>query len=305
MIKNLVKKLIPYKLILFRRSLAPLLKKITKENMRRKALIPILHIHLTDHCNLNCRGCDNLSPLAPETFEDTAVFERDCARISDLCNGRVEEIQLLGGEPLLHPQVAVFMRIARKYFPRVTIRIVTNGILLTKQKEDFWESCRNNNIQIIVTKYPIKFDHDAAEAFVRKQGVAFDYYGSTGSVSKTMQCSPLDIEGKQDPRESFLMCNSANRCISLSEGKIYTCSLIPYIKYFNSYFKQNLAVTENDYIDIFEAKNIDEIMNFLCKPMPFCRYCNKKGMIWDIGYGVSKKDITEWTGERINPAQTL
>jgi MoaA/NifB/PqqE/SkfB family radical SAM enzyme len=296
MIKKFIKEHIPYRLILFRRSLIPLLKKITKENMRCKDLIPVLHIHLTDHCNLNCRGCDNLSPLATETFADETVFERDCARISTLCNGRVREIQLLGGEPLLHLNIIIFMCIARKYFPSVPVKIITNGTLILKQKEEFWENCRSNNIQIIVTKYPINFDYDAAETFVRKQGVIFGYYGSTDSVSKTMQCSPLDISGKQDPVDSFLRCNSANRCISLDNGKIYTCSLIPYIKYFNTYFKQNLVVTENDYIDIFKAENIDEIMNFLCKPMPFCRYCNKKGMIWNIGYGVSKKNITEWIG---------
>ncbi|MDR2121060.1 MAG: hypothetical protein LBP64_09360 [Tannerella sp.] len=48
-------------------------------------------------------------------------------------------------------------------------------------------------------------------------------------------------------------------------------------------------------MDIYKAKDMDEIMNFLCRPMPFCLYCNKKGTIWDIGYGVSKKDIIEWT----------
>jgi hypothetical protein len=43
------------------------------------------------------------------------------------------------------------------------------------------------------------------------------------------------------------------------------------------------------------VKNIDEILFFICKPMPFCSFCNQKGIIWDIGYGVSKKEISEWT----------
>jgi hypothetical protein len=60
-------------------------------------------------------------------------------------------------------------------------------------------------------------------------------------------------------------------------------------------FGKNLEVTQDDYMDIYKAKDMDEIMNFLCRPMPFCLYCNKKGTIWDIGYGVSKKDIIEWT----------
>lgn len=296
MIGNSIKKLVPRQLILYRRSLIPLVRKITRKNMQSKTLIPILHIHLADHCNLNCRGCDNFSPLSPEVFADIDVVERDCARISELSGGRVNEVQLLGGEPLLHPQVTDFFEIVRKYFPDTPVKIVTNGLLLLKQRDHFWESCKKNNIQIVVTRYPIKLEHDVIEKHVEEKGVEFSFYGSTGTVAKTMQCSPLDVSGKQDPRDSFLRCNSANRCISLDNGKIYTCSLIPYVKYFNSRFNKNLVVSEKDSIDIYKVKDIDEILKFVSKPMPFCRYCNRKGTIWDIGFGISKKDITEWTG---------
>jgi MoaA/NifB/PqqE/SkfB family radical SAM enzyme len=296
MIGNFIKKLIPRKLILFRRSLIPGIRKITRKNRQCKALIPILHIHLADHCNLNCRGCDNFSPLSPEVFADVNVVERDCARISTLSGGKVSEVQLLGGEPLLHPQITVFNEMVRKYFPDAPVKIVTNGLLLLKQPDTFWESCRKNNIEIMVTKYPIKLDHDRMEQHVGAQGVTFSFYGNTRSVPKTMQCAPLDVAGKQDPRDSFLRCSSANRCISLDNGKIYTCSLIPYVKYFNAHFGKNLLVTEHDFIDIYKVQSIGEILKFVAKPMPFCRYCNRKGMIWDIGFGISKKDITEWTG---------
>ncbi|MDR0743153.1 MAG: radical SAM protein [Tannerella sp.] len=267
--------------------------------MRRKKQIPILHIHLADHCNLNCRGCDNFSPLSPEVFAKIDVVERDCARISALSEGNVNEVQLLGGEPLLHPQVTAFNEIARKYFPTTPVKIVTNGILLLKQPDTFWESCRENRIEIMVTKYPVRLDHDKIERHVREQGVAFCFYGNTGSVPKTMQCAPLDVSGKQNPRDSFLRCSSANRCISLDDGKVYTCSLIPYVKYFNAHFGKNLVVTEDDYIDIYKAQSIGEILDFTAKPPPFCRYCNRKGMIWDIGYGISKKDVGEWTGRSV------
>ena len=292
----MIKKIIPYKFVLFYRSLKSFFRKITRKNMQRKTLIPILHIHLTDHCNLNCRGCDNFSPLSPEIFADLATFERDCARIAELSDGSVQEVQLLGGEPLLHPQVIDFFDIARKYFPKVTIKMVTNGILLLKQKNDFWENCRKNDIEIVVTKYPIKIDHNAIEKHVKTQNIKFGFYGSTAEVEKNMHCMPLDLSGKQNARDSFLRCSNANRCVSLDNGRIYTCSLIPYVKYFNAHFGENLPVTENDFRDIYKVKNIDEILNFLCQPMPFCRFCNQKNMIWNIGFGVSKKDIREWTG---------
>lgn len=296
MIGDTIKKMIPHRLILLRRSLIPEWRKFTKKNMQAKELIPILHIHLTDHCNLNCRGCDNFSPLSPEVFADLNVVESDCARIAELSGSKVNEIQLLGGEPLLHPQAASFLEVARKYFPDTSIKLITNGVLLQRQSELFWENCRKNNIEIVVTKYPVKLDHDAMEKHVIAQGVSFDFYGSTRAVPKSMQCSPLDITGKQDARDSFLRCSSGNRCISMDNGRIYTCSLIPYVKYFNAQFGKNLIVTDKDSIDIYKAESIQEILDFIATPMPFCRYCNRKGTIWDIGFGITKKDITEWTG---------
>ena len=73
--------MVPYRLVLMRRELLPLMAKWTRKNMRRRDMIPILHFHLTDHCNLNCRGCDNFSPLAPDTFTETEAFEADCRRM--------------------------------------------------------------------------------------------------------------------------------------------------------------------------------------------------------------------------------
>jgi len=292
----MIKKIIPHKLVLFYRSLKPLFRKITRKNMRSKTLIPILHIHLADHCNLDCRGCDNFSPLSPEVFADIAVVERDCARISELSGGQVGEIQLLGGEPLLHQQVIDFMNIARKYFPTVAIKMITNGVLLLKQKTDFWEACRRNNIEIVVTKYPIKINHEAIEKRAKEENVKFSFYGSTAEVEKNMQCMPLDLSGSQNVRDSFLRCDRANHCVALDNGKIYTCTIIPYVKYFNTHFGKNLPVSEKDYINIYKAKSIDEILAFIATPMPFCRFCNQRGIIWDIGYGVSKKEISEWTG---------
>ena len=61
-----------------------------------------------------------------------------------------------------------------------------------------------------------------------------------------------------------------------------------------NYFKSNVFdTTEQNSIDIYKAKDIDEIVEFLNKPIPCCRYClpNKEEQ---IQWGVSKKDISEW-----------
>ena len=293
-----IKRFIPYKIIMLWRKLKPLWRRLTKKNLRKKNIIPILHIHLADHCNLNCRGCDNFSPLAPKIYAEITTVEKDLERISNLGGNRVGEVQLLGGEPLLHQNVVDFLVLARKYFPQTPVKLVSNGVLLPRQNDDFWESCRQNNIEIVVTKYPINIDHESLKNLAESKNVKFSFYGSTKDVLKTMQCMPLDLLGKQNVKDSFSRCSAANRCIALDNGKIYTCTTIPYVKYFNLKFNENVKVTERDYLDIYKVESFDEIMSFLCTPPPFCRYCNQKGMIWDISFDVSKKSIEEWTGKK-------
>ena len=79
-------------------------------------------VHLTDKCNLNCAGCIHFSSLCNETnLLDIITYKSDCQRISELTNGRIADIRLLGGEPLLHPDIKDFLVLTRKYFPEINI----------------------------------------------------------------------------------------------------------------------------------------------------------------------------------------
>ncbi|MDR2803388.1 MAG: radical SAM protein [Treponema sp.] len=82
----------------------------------RKLKLLRIGVNLTEHCNLNCAYCGAFSPLAKEGFYSVDVFKKDCERISRLTGGKIREIQLAGGEPLLHPAVTEFLDIARANF---------------------------------------------------------------------------------------------------------------------------------------------------------------------------------------------
>jgi hypothetical protein len=63
---------------------------------------------------------------------------------------------------------------------------------------------------------------------------------------------------------------------------MFACPTAAYIGWFNEYFKQDFKVTEKDYIDIHIAKNKDEILDFVCQPLPFCRYCDVSKMFFGM-----------------------
>jgi hypothetical protein len=87
----------------------------------------------------------------------------------------------------------------------------------------------------------------------------------------------------------------ANRCYRLKDGKLATCSPILNIGFFNKRFGTVLQVTPDDYIDIYKAQSAGEIMGFLARPVPFCRYCDVNRRTYDNPWHTSKGEIGEWT----------
>jgi organic radical activating enzyme len=252
-------------------------------------------VPIVEHCNLRCRFCDHFAPLAREEFADIRVFEKDFARLSGLLKGKVDYISLMGGEPLLHPQINDFLSVAGKYFPKTKIRIVTNGILLLKQSEAFWRACKDNGIIILNTKYPLPLDFDKMKEVAGKHDVMFKFYGNSGIIQKKSTKTPLDLEGKQDMNTNFIKCMHANNQYYLSRGKLFTCTVAPNIRHFNKFFNKNIPITDADYIDIHKARNEEEIMLFLSRPMPICKYCYVEKRTSGHQWQKSKKDIQEWT----------
>jgi hypothetical protein len=105
----------------------------------------------------------------------------------------------------------------------------------------------------------------------------------------------LDLQGRQNTNRPFLRCIWFNNCFTLRDGKLYTCFMIAHIKHFNEFFNKTLPVTEQDYVDIYTAKNVDEILNSLAKPVPFCRFCDINGLTRGHKWDISTKNISEWT----------
>lgn len=253
-----------------------------------------LEYHLAEHCNLNCKSCDHFSPLAEPCLAKVEDFEKDIKRFAQLSGHKLKKLNLLGGEPLLNPQIIDFMRIARENLPRTKILLVTNGILLNQQKESFWKACKKYKIRIVVTKYPLNIDFDKAKNTARKYGVKFEFFGKTGKVIKTSYHLPLDLEGKQNPTENFVNCFHANRCVMLKNGKIYPCTVAPNMEHFNKYFGYQIPLTDLDGIDIHQASSMKEVLSFVAKPIPFCKYCNVKCRTFGHEWGISEKQIEEW-----------
>ena len=290
-VKKAVKAILPYGIVILRRKL--IMEKQIKQRVTKKKNLGF-EISLVDHCNLNCQHCNSFSPIADKEYYNIDKLENDFKRMHELADGRIERISLLGGEPLLHPDLLKILDITGKYFNKTkNIHIMTNGIPLEKQSNEFWVSCKKNNIKITITKYPINLPFEKIERTGKEHGVIIEYTDDKHTV-KTSNKYTINMAGNADPMKSFKLCYKANNCTALDDGKIYPCSTVSRIKYFNKYFNAELKVCDKDCIDIYKVNNLDEILEFLCKPVPFCRYCDVDKWVYGLDWATTRKNISEW-----------
>ena len=263
-----------------------------------KPCIEYMVLNILDHCNLKCKGCDHFACIADPYFVSYDSIYSDLKRMAELLgNTGIIKMGIMGGEPLLHPDLLKILKTVRKFFPNVIIRLTTNGLLLLKQDDDFWKVCRECSVTIVNTKYPINLDFDAMKKKAQSENVKFMYFEDTGEeVVKQSFKKVITLDGNNDPVESFANCHIANYGNFLMEGKFFGCPFsCQSYRIFNKKFGKDLELTSEDYLDIYKISNKQEIFDFAARPKYYCRYCSglQRGFDWER----SKQEITEWIEE--------
>lgn len=241
---------------------------------------------LTSHCNLNCQMCTVFSPIAEKSFLSLENFSRDLARMADLYGTENIWFRMVGGEPLLHPQITEMMLVARKLLPHALISITTNGLLAKRMKKIFYSVAKNRNIVILNSPYP-PIDADGVIAFLRNMGI-----NAFKTVQKfTSRKMALDTEGNQDAAVNFGRCGY--RCNFVLNGMLSRCFYPLVIDHFNKRFGTELKTTSRDSINIHNHTS-KEIRKFLETPIDFCRYCKNDSFEY-FEWKPSSKQMQEWT----------
>lgn len=300
--KKLLKKILPVCLYDFLRGtkrqlkfLRAKLNVLLKRPLKKKRNTLGFRFHAAEHCNLNCFGCDNFSPLAEPEFVSVEELKRDMTRLAEIFGNNCDYIYISGGEPLMHPEIRSIMKITRESFPESDIYIFSNGILLSQQENEFWRSCHDNNIGIFVSAYPIEIDIKTIQEQAERFSVKFQWaWGENEHEREIFSIRPVNLKGDSDMKLNFALCGRANNCITLSHGRLFTCTFAPHVRHFSKYFNQDVRITESDYVNIYDDISADEILRKMAEPIPACRYCDLVNPERQVKWGLSKREISEW-----------
>lgn len=258
-----------------------------------------LEYHLVHSCNLRCAGCSHYSSLLDKpNYPTLEEIVADLSYLQSKIGDNLGTLKLLGGEPLLHPQICECLIEIRKLFPQTNLVIVTNGILLKKMSDNFYDICSKYHIQISITDYGLP-NVDVKEIMhkLHTLGIKAKVYGYRNATKNAIwRYKHIRLtDGKID---CLTKCKFKNECNNYRNGKVYLCPHIAYIDFFNKHFGTNITLDQSDYISLDEISCFEELMHRIHLARPnFCyQYCNYYDRTHpEVGkWHTTKKDINEF-----------
>jgi organic radical activating enzyme len=223
-----------------------------------------VEINVVRHCNITCRYCSHGSPSMPAWFADPGQVERDLTTLSQWMD--LEHVRVLGGEPLLHPDLPQLLRGVRRSGLGGQRRLLTNGLRLAEQPDELWAELE----EVHVSVYPNTAKHlqrarPAIERAAERTGTTlrFKHFDHFRISFRQPEDHP---ELTQDIYETCLIGNRW-RCLSVDQGRLHRCP--------QAMLAPDPAAVAEDSLTIADIDSAETVRAWLLRPeaLRSCRSC--------------------------------
>lgn len=231
-----------------------------------------LEAHVVDHCNLTCADCCSLSPLLPRWRVTLAAFTRDLSYAVPILQPRV--FKLVGGEPLLHPEIVELAAIARRLQVAPVISLTTNGFLLSRMPDELWRAID----ALTISLYPDPPLGDDAIATIELQSQRFSVKLSWKRQHEFVAMDrPARCDDDAETTAIYDACWLRERCHLLRDGRFYTCTRPPHFQTLHAHRDPDVRVDfGGDGIVLGQGEaGRDALLAYLRRPAPLeaCAHC--------------------------------
>lgn len=240
---------------------------------RSKLWRPAIEFNLTEHCNLKCTHCDQASPLLPPKFAELESFTRDMEALSTVLEAG--ELKLAGGEPLQHPQILDFFRVAKELKIANRLILITNGVLLHKAPDELWDLIDGLWISI----YPgvkFRFDWDWIQQKADEHQI-WIWRKETPEFSERLLVE--EIQSDELVKMVFQNCELAHleSCHTIHEGRYFMCAPSVYTEPRLALRGIEIDSRGPDSVALHDNPNLYEELDALIRrqdePLEACRFC--------------------------------
>lgn len=185
--------------------------------------VEAFELHAAEHCNLRCANCCNMSPLVGQRFLGVAEVQSICAALAPALHADV--VKIMGGEPLLHPDLPGVIHALRASGIGDRVRLFTNGLLLKRMPEDFWEALD----ELTISDYQSAPVPRATLEMARERSVRHDFVLNIKPVAEFSQVlSPTFQPDPARVAETYRRCWLRHRCLVVRGGRFFMCTRAAY-----------------------------------------------------------------------------
>jgi len=258
---------------------------------------------IVDECNLNCRGCDHFSPIADVWHQPLDDFINMIKTLRKSVGNNIREIELYGGEPLLHENLYEMMMAVKVLFGnKITISLETNGILLDSFLTKNKRLREDSSFEYQITEYK------PTQGIVKQ--LSEKYPNITIFESKltpkelpTNESIHKDTMFNVNMREEKLQTNILpiykscyckayeKNSMCLRNWMLSPCPLVMCMDIFDKVFHENYREDCN-YIKVTENLTADDLYKIANYPCEHCRRCGN--VVYGFPYEKSTKRRNEW-----------
>ena len=228
-----------------------------------------LEAHVVDHCNLTCWGCCSLSPFLPEWSVTPEDLRRDLLLAKRVLAPGI--FKVVGGEPLLHPEILACLRVARESKIAPVVSVTTNALLLSRMEDAFWDLTDALTISVYPRPPLTDGKRHAIQAKADRHGVAVNWKFQDEFVDMTLD-EPRRNEAAT--REVWRDCWLRRRCHLLRDGWFYTCTRPIH---FDSFYRGRTGFAQTDGVRLHDGPGLlDELYTALVReePLESCALCS-------------------------------
>ena len=176
-----------------------------------------IYIEITNVCNLSCDFCPKTS--RPQQFMSREVFERILQKLK----GSTEHLYFhVMGEPLLHPDIGVFLDLSHKYDFKVNI--TTNGTLIDKVADSLMMKPALRQVNFSLHSFDANESRYSKESYINN---IFEFIRKSRSEGKLLISLRLwNLNEAGENKENSYLLNRIEKEFG-SKGSTGTVLLLP------------------------------------------------------------------------------
>lgn len=249
-----------------------------------------IEVYVINECNLTCTNCNRYN-----NYDFRGMFDwRDSENALLAWGQRItaDIITIIGGEPLLHPELAQWVQLIRRAWSTESIMIQSNGLV----RRDDLDAIRTSthSVGIVASLHQPGMEKTMRKyQTIRRNEEIIDNTNFTACAIRdkgnhfVVHDSPID--------QAFAAC-TMSRSHTLLDGLLYKCPMVAILPRFMTQYDVKLSDQQTSLLESYQALSHtcsdQDLQDFLLdenKPIPQCNLCPSDGVFSAVTFDPKRK----------------